>query len=226
MSFVAPIEEPFLQKYKPYIIGVSVVCVIVVIVVVSLWITGVFDKKSTPDALQQSKSGPLQLVLNQHDLPGIEKVMTSSYSEDSMIYTVNWPIGTLQYKDVQGGIVLFPEVIQLLDGTPGQIPALIPKTAGEYGPYITKSNISVSVTNNRGAAGVVTSKLYPAGSVFGFKIDELFNIKFYFHLSQSGTIDYLNTYGQGHVDDVNKTFIIMANPTNLRITDGTVGFFI
>ena len=69
MSLLAPIEEPFLQKYKPYIIGVSVVCVIVVIVVVSLWITGVFDKKSTPDALQQSKSGPLQLVLNQHNLP-------------------------------------------------------------------------------------------------------------------------------------------------------------
>jgi hypothetical protein len=229
MSLLAPIEEPFLKKYKPYIIGVSVVCVIAVIVVVSLWIAGVFDSKSAPDVPQQPKSGPLQLVLNQDNLPGIEKEMSSAYSENSMIYTINWPVGSLQYKDVQGASVgvIFPEVTQqLLDGTFGQIPALIPKTAGEYGPYITKSNINVSVTDNRGAAGIVTGKTYPAGSIFAFKVDDLFNITCYFHLSQSGTADYLNTYGQDKVDEVNQSFIIKANPLNLRIMDGTASFSI
>jgi hypothetical protein len=231
MSLLAPIEEPFLKKYKPYIIGVSVVCVIAVIVVVSLWIAGVFDSKSsnnTPDNLSESKSGPLQLVLNQHNLAGIEKEMTSAYSEDSIIYHINWPIGTLRYKDVQGisSDVFFPEITHMYDGTPAQIPALIPKTAGEYGPYITKSKIIITLTNNKGAAGVVTGKVYPAGSIFGIKVDNKFNITYYFHLSPSGVGDYINTHGMDRFNEMKGVLQIKANPLNLRIMDGTVGFSI
>jgi hypothetical protein len=224
--------ETFLQKYKYYFLVGFIAIAIAVIVLVSLWMAGVFDSKSSdniPDDLSEPKSGPLQLIFNQNNLAGIENTMSSSYSEDSIVYHINWPIGTLRYKDVEGisSDVFFPEITHMFDGPPAQIPALIPKTAGEYGPYITKSKIIITLTNNKGAAGVVgTPKIYPAGSIFGFKVDNKFNITYYFHLSQSGMGDYLNTHGMDRFNEMNGGLQIKANPLNLNIMDGTVGFSI
>ena len=235
MSLILPPQEPetFLQKNKYYIIGGIIGAIVIVVVI--LWLVGVFDSKSSdnspdnsPDVLSPLKGGPLQLVLNQHNLAGIEDVMTGIYKDNLMTYSINWPVGTLRYKDVQGisTDVLFPNVTQLLDGTPAQIPALIPKAAGNYGPYITKSNIMINRTPNDYTPHVITESnsminnpqeqliknySFPAGSIFAFTVDNEFNITYLFHLSVEGVENYIEANGQDR-SITSQTLRIKANP--------------
>ena len=235
MSLILPPQEPetFLQKNKYYIIGGIIGAIVIVVVI--LWLVGVFDSKSSdnspdnsPDVLSPLKGGPLQLVLNQNNLAGIENVEIGVYRNNLMTYSINWPIGTLRYKDVQSisDDVLFPNVTQLLDGTPAQIPALIPKAAGNYGPYITKSNIMINKTPNDYTPHVITESnsminnpqeqlikkySFPAGSIFAFTVDNEFNITYLFHLSVEGVENYIEANGPDR-SITSQTLRIKANP--------------
>ena len=187
---LSDVKETFLQKNKYYIIG-GIIGAIVVVVLILWLVVGVFDKNTTP-----SVGGPLplgdtmlQLVLNQHNMPGIispiQKVYQSGKVETidgvikSITTTIQWPSGSLLYKDSLGrrNDFLCPPILNLFNGEPVEIPDSIFKIAKEYGPYITNSDITMSTLNIRNDGTTIKlNQLFPRGSQFSFKVDNDFNI--------------------------------------------------
>ena len=210
-------DQSFYEKYKWQIYTggfIGVVCIVIII----LWAIGVFDRSSSADIT----NGPLQFV----EFTGVE--MTSVYTENTDNYSINWPIGSLQYKDPKGNVVLFPQVNSISDG-PAQIPTTIPVVAGNYGPYATKSNIIITTNLYKAGMGIVKNYTYPAGSVFAFKVDEQFNITYLWHLSVEASEEYIKNLADNPAnesDQATKTLVIKANPANLRNVTGNVQFFI
>ena len=204
---LSDVKETFLQKNKYYIIG-GIIGAIVVVVLILWLVVGVFDKKSSDnssdvqDPLPEIKNttpsvgGPLplgdtmlQLVLNQHNMPGIispiQKVYQSGKVETidgvikSITTTIQWPSGSLLYKDSLGrrNDFLCPPILNLFNGEPVEIPDSIFKIAKEYGPYITNSDITMSTLNIRNDGTTIKlNQLFPRGSQFSFKVDNDFNI--------------------------------------------------
>ena len=188
---LSDVKETFLQKNKYYIIIGGIIGAIVVVVLILWLVVGVFDKNTTP-----SVGGPLplgdtmlQLVLNQHNMPGIispiQKVYQSGKVETidgvikSITTTIQWPSGSLLYKDSLGrrNDFLCPPILNLFNGEPVEIPDSIFKIAKEYGPYITNSDITMSTLNIRNDGTTIKlNQLFPRGSQFSFKVDNDFNI--------------------------------------------------
>jgi hypothetical protein len=148
-------------------------------------------KNTTPSVGGPSRLGDamLQLVLNSNNTSGItspiQKVYQSGRIETidgvikSITTTIQWPAGSLLYKDSLGrrNDFLCPPILDLFNGEPVEIPDSILNIAKEYGPYITNSDITMSTLNVRNDDTTIKlNQLFPRGSQFSFKVDNDFNI--------------------------------------------------
>jgi hypothetical protein len=185
------VQESIFKKYKLYIIGGSISAIVGVFLI--LWLVfGIFDKNSD----NSSVGGPsrlgdamLQLVQNSNNTSGItspiQKVYQSGRIETidgvikSITTTIQWPSGSLLYKDSLGrrNDFLCPPILDLFNGEPVEIPNSILNIAKEYGPYNTNSDITMSTLNVRNDDTTIKlNQLFPRGSQFSFKVDNDFNI--------------------------------------------------
>jgi len=185
------VQESIFKKYKLYIICGSISAIVGVFLI--LWLVfGIFDKNSD----NSSVGGPsrlgdamLQLVQNSNNTSGItspiQKVYQSGRIETidgvikSITTTIQWPSGSLLYKDSLGrrNDFLCPPILDLFNGEPVEIPNSILNIAKEYGPYNTNSDITMSTLNVRNDDTTIKlNQLFPRGSQFSFKVDNDFNI--------------------------------------------------